>query len=627
MKKFLLISLLLAMTGISFTQQVQPDRLLWHTGKLLKPNVLLTQNGDTVFYNPQKNQVRVMSQSGSGKKMDGMLAELNHTTKRIEEEIRKMSSAVPRHILPDLSATVTKAYKAVEDDWKSALSNTISLPQGPDLTQPQPIKTAGKGGPGIDWDEQEFSDPLVEELLKEIKAFKESHKEDQFSMLPVPPRYNFSYCYPCDSSAVNRYEKDKARFLAEMAGADTALMSKVTGINSTIQKKGLFAYPYYKNAMNELSEFMWYMMDRAAEKAIRLVEKYQDDPYRIPAVMSYWLPVERQVQLLGRIDNSPLQNHHFWEILLTTMDRFFADAMAQKDYSVGLNINAILGFERWKQLMGIKGSPLFLMVSDFNQFKIYSNITAKMGDESKGYIIGHARGDNWYHAIPDNKTCKLNWYLHGLPTDKPKYKLITGEMVGAPAEYIGTRDWMSEVPKINIEFCYKEGEEPADSITASTFHPENYKELWKFPPPTGVLDVTEIGGTFIGCFLDKERIQQDAEEMNREKIEQMKADFQNKYAKLAGADMKTISAAAMNSQAEMEKLNREIKELLLKNNPLRYIFTPQVHNKETVIFKEKLNGQEIFPDNAAIIYAFFHLTMEHDAGSGHELAGGFAPKK
>lgn len=627
MKKIILLLLIQSNLMIAYSQQAQPQRLLWFTGKLIKPNVLLTAKGDTVYYYPKKNKLKLISKAGTGKQMDNMLAELNHTSKRIEEEIKGMSQWVSRHILPEWSMNVARAYKTVEENWQPLLSNTILLPEGPALSQPTSAKKTTKGGSHFLMEEEEFTDPLVEEVLKEINAFKEKHKDDNLGILPVPPRSNFSYCYPCDSAAVQRYEKDKNRFLAEMAGADSALMLKAMSINGAIQKSGLLADPYFENAVNKLSNFMDYMLNRAAQKVVQLVEKYQNDAYRIPAVMSYWLPVERQLQLMGKVKETPLDNHNYWEKLFATMDAFFADAMQEKNYAIGLNITAILGFERQKQILGIKGNQLFLLLSDFNQFKLNSNISAKLGDEGKGYISGHAVGDNWYHAIPDEKTCRLNWYLHGLSTDRPTYKLITGEMIGAPVVYIGTKEWKSELPKINIEFCYKEGEEPADSVIASSFYPEGFQELWQFPEPMGVQNVTEIGGSFLACFLDMDRIRKEAEKINKDKIEKLRKDFQEKYAKLAGADMKTMNATAMNSQAEIEKLNRAIKELLLQSNPGKYIFTPQVHNKEAIIFKEKLNGREIFPDNAAIIYAFFHLIMEHDIGSGHELYSGFVKKK
>lgn len=615
MKKIIFYIFIQALAVASFSQQ---ENLLWYQGKLIKPNVLLTIKGDTVIYSPQKNQVRIVSKAGSGKKMDGMLAEINKTPIRIEEEIKRLSQVVPRHILPDLSANLIKAYTSVEASWKPILQNIITIPDGPELVLLKSGNSKEKGGPSYSFEETTFSDPGVEELRKQIKELKEKHKPINSSILPIPPRYNFSYCFPCDSLAVQRYKKDKDQFFAEMYGDDTTLSKKVLSYASSIQKKGLLNNSYYSEANNELMSFMNYMQMRNAEKVKTLVELYQNDPYRIPAVIDYWLPVERELQLMGMTEESPIKGHNFWELLFTTLDNFFYNSMQERDYSIGLNINAILAFERQKQLLGKKGYPLYLQVSSFNQFKLNSNITAKLGKDGE-HIMGHARGDNWYHAIPDKKTCRLNWYLSGLPTEKPEYNLIAGEMVGAPVQYVGTKKWMSEVPDIKIDFCYKEGEEPVDSVIASTFHPQGFQELWQYPEPTGVLNITNIGGAFMACFLDVERIKKEAEQMNKDKIEQMKKEMQEKYAKLAGADMKTINSMAMNSRADMEKLNREIKELLIKNNPAKYIFMPQVHNKDVILFKEKLDGREIFPENTAILYAFFHLTMEHDTNGGHPL--------
>ena len=69
--------------------------------------------------------------------------------------------------------------------------------------------------------------------------------------------------------------------------------------------------------------------------------------------------------------------------------------------------------ERERQLLGqyIAGPEnLIEQYLDFNQFKLHSNITAKLGNDG-GYIAGHVRGDNWFYALTDKETCRLNWVL------------------------------------------------------------------------------------------------------------------------------------------------------------------------------------------------------------------------
>lgn len=612
---FRLIHLL---AGIAFgftaiSQTTQPDRLLWYRGKILKPNTLLTQPGDTIVYNPQVRQVKLLSKSGTGKSFDQMLAETNQTSKRMTDTRKQLQQTIPVSMQADMTAALAKAFKSVEKKWKPLLEKTISLPNE-DLALPaQPA--AGKGGSG-DWTADENP---YKEIMLEFHEYMIKHKEDDLSaFLPVPPRYNFSYCFPCDTSANQRYEQDEERFILEMYGIDTMMVNKAMKLCVYIQKR------YMDQQANEANdagfEIMNFARQRAARRAVILMEKYGNDPYRLPAVLRFILRLDREIQILGISNEYPLEKLNYMQTYMETMYRFVMDAIDQKDFSISLNIYAILKFERERQILGaVKNEKRSLLFETLrvNQFKLNTNITAKLGKPGE-YIHGHLRGDNWFHAIPDKATCRLNWTLAGPPNSKPAYNLLAGELIGAPVYYIGTKKWQSETPRIKIDFCLKEGETPADSLIAPTFHPEGFREQWQYPSPMGVQEVEQITGALMSSFLDVERIKEEAAKLNEEKIAQLKKEMQDKYSKLAaaGGNMHTI---AQQSQADMEKLNREIKALVASTNPLHYIFTPQVSNRNKTIFAEKLNGQELFPENSAIQYAWFHLTMEHDPDGPHPL--------
>lgn len=621
MKKwmFLLIGTFFAATG--FSQQNNADHLLWYTGKLVKPNVLLTETGDTIYYNPQKRQVKRISKSGTGKKFDAMFAELNTTSKRIEQTVNQMKSSLPGPLLPDMHAAITRAYTDLANEWKPLLSNTFTLPEGELPVNAQTVNA--KGGPNSFFEEV---DPY-EAVINKVRAFLETHGNDDLGLLPEPPRYNYAYCFPCDSIATGRYEKEKDRFHAAVMGLYTDLQIEVLTMCQQIQRT--YGQALYKpenegikKQHDEAFAFYEFYMQTAAKKAVLLVDKYKNDPYRIPAVLEFVLSTDRLLQLQGSSGASAFGNMDYWFPMMNTLYGFFSNKLKEKDYTVGLNVNAILRFERTNQLLGIlkeKGHQLFDDLMKFNQFKLTSNITAKLGNDD-GHIMGHVRGDNWFYAIPDATTCRLNWtFAHSNTNRIARYKLLAAEMVGAPVEYVGTKEWQSQLPVIKMDFCYKEGEEIVDSILAYTFHPEGFREQWKFPDPVGVTEVEQVSGILMSCFLDVERAKQEAEALNKEKIEKMKKEMQDKYMKLAGNRATDMSKMTIKMQADMEKLTREIREMLAKSNPLTYVFTPQLNNKTAAIFKERLNGKELFPENGAIVYAWFHLNMDHDPDGPYPL--------
>jgi hypothetical protein len=615
-KAFFFFILVCIVTALS-SQTKDPDHLLWYKGKLLKPNVMLTEAGDTVLYNQQKRQVKVVSKSGTGKQFDRMFAELNNTSKRINAAVLNIKQAAPRYLWVDLSNAVNKAFTSVEEEWKPWLGNIIKLPEGDPVFESSMKSGTGKGGTS-----NFMEDNRYEEVLKKFRAFREKHKDDNLGILPVPPRYDFSYCFSCDSIAQERYDRDVKRFVAEVSAVDSDILTEAFQFSAYMQK-GSGAGVFDKEANDEIWIFIDFILKRGAKRAALLLEKYKKDAPRLPAILDYVLPVHRQLQLIGE-DSRPtaLTGLDYFEMTFAALHNFFSAAMKEKDYAVGLNIHFMLKLERERQILGvyIKGEEnLIEQYLTFNQFRLNSNITAKLGQDA-GYIAGHVRGDNWFYALPDIKTCRLNWILASKKTDRTaQYKLLAAEFGGAPVEYVGTKEWQSQPPVIKMDFCYIEGKKIADSVLAHTFHPEGFREQWLYPEPAGVMEVENLSGALMACFLDVKQAKKDAELLNKQMMEKKKQEFQNKYAKMIKENLNAASDISLKMQADLEKLNRELKESLIKTNPLKYVFTPQVNTKAKEILKERLDGREIFPENAAIIYAWFHLTMEHDPEGPHRI--------
>jgi hypothetical protein len=623
MKEAFFLCVLACTVTAASAQTKKPDHLLWYKGKLIKPNVLLTETGDTVFYTPQKRQVKVVSKSGTGKQLDRMFAELNNSSKRIDAAVQKIKQIAPRYLWADLSNAVDKAFSSVTDEWKPMLGNTITLPEG-DPAFASSLKSAiGKGGTfhlteaANPWEENRY-----EELLKKFRAFREKHKEDNPGLLPVPPRYDFSYCFPCDSIAQDRYDKEVRRFVAEVSATDTEIMNEALQFSAYMQK-GIASGLFDEDANNETWDFIHFLLKRGASRAALLLEKYEKDAARLPAILNYVLPVHRQLQLMGETSNpTALTGLNYFDKVFATLHDHFSTAMKEKDYAVALNIHFMLKLERERQILGqpLNGDQnLIEQYLHFNQFKLNSNITAKLGQDDK-YIAGHVRGDNWFYALPDVETCRLNWILASKTTDRTaKYKLLAAEFGGAPVKYVGTKEWQSQPPIIKMDFCYVEGKKVTDSILANSFHPEGFREQWHYPEPAGVMEVENLSAALTACFLDVNRTNEEAEKLSKEMMEKKSQELQAKYVKMMQSNPGAARDLSIKMQADVEKLTREIKETMTKMNPLNYVFTPQVNTKTKEVLKERLDGKEIFPENAAIVYAWFHLTMEHDPEGPHRI--------
>src|SRR5690606_19724403 len=244
MKEAFFLCVLACTVTAASAQTKKPDHLLWYKGKLIKPNILLTETGDTVFYTPQKRLVRVASKSGTGKQFDRMFAELNNSSKRINAAVLKIKQTAPRYLWADLSNAVDKAFSSVNEEWKPWLSNTITLPEADPAFAPSMKSAMGKGGTyNLAEDKVAREENRYKEILKKFRAFREKHTNDNLSILPVPPRYDFSYCFPCDSIAQERYDKEVKRFIAEVSAVDSDIINEALQFSAYMQKgagAGLF---------------------------------------------------------------------------------------------------------------------------------------------------------------------------------------------------------------------------------------------------------------------------------------------------------------------------------------------------------------------------------------------------
>jgi hypothetical protein len=113
------------------------------------------------------------------------------------------------------------------------------------------------------------------------------------------------------------------------------------------------------------------------------------------------------------------------------------------------------------------------------------------------------------------------------------------------------------------------------------------------------------------CFVDEERMRKEAtEKVYKEKLEKMKAEaaeFQKHYA--AG---KAPSQSQINELMNMSKALTSgslVSEMVLWGN---YLVEPKPQNKNKLVFKDRIDGKQLFAKNTAIEHAWFDISMENE---------------
>jgi hypothetical protein len=622
MKKIISIAIFSTCVLVSAAQVADTSyNLLWYKGKKIKENVLFTPKGGIVTYSTSKRSINVSSKSGEGKQMDDMLAELGKTPQRIVEITGHLMKKLPKNALPPVLYNVSAAYNRVNEEYTSALGSEINIP---DLQLPEEVLPTLGHGPSQGT--YEITADPIDKLIVEMHQYMNVHKEDKFTalLLPVPPKFDYTYCYSCDIEKKEAYKKALEKFKKELAEVDEdiAIIKKAYAAShqAHLTRKGASNETIQKE-LNEVIVFIW---ERTFRKMMVLMEKYFNDPERCPALLQVALSVERQFQIAGAPVHFP---EGYYLQPLKTMAQHIGKAMDEKDYTIALNLQLILSIERQFQLFTGATIPddLLAKALQFNQFKLNMDISAKISGNG-GYQLVQVKGNNWFSAIPDS-SCRLKWILIGPYADKTKMDLIAAEIKGSGRAimYTGTKVWNSNIPSIKVDFC--KIDDRIDSITAYPFYAEGHKEIWNIPGK-GPANVSLAATVLMGCFVDEARSYQDAAKFsNSANVEKIKKEMMEQYNEM----MKNYKAGNMTmpaSGADLTRLSRMaagvqnsniISELMHSAKTGRYIFEPVVHNRETLILKEKLNGKEIFPRNTATEYANFPITLEHDPGGPYPI--------
>jgi hypothetical protein len=611
--------LFILLAGIVFSTSLiaqQPDtsyHLLWYKGKKLKANTLLTVKKDTVRFDPVKSILKVTHAAGNGKKLDQMLKEFDKTPQRMNEMAKRMQAGMPKTLVPAYVTTMQDAYSGVRAEFGSCLSNSIQLPV---RTFSPPTASKGRGPSFINYEPEE---DLFEVEMQKLLAYYEAHKNEKITFVPTPPRREFTYCAMSDKGIEEGYERDFEQFRKELLGKDAEIWQSMLELSRYSQIMLPDVDQLYTNRrLDPLNELL---LQRLYDRGVLLIKQFGDDPYRCWSLIKIILMIDRQLALIGWHEEQNLASLHWdlFEKALSSWKKMFEKAMQEYDYSVALNLHAILAIERMAQLHDLGTKLPLEKLLQFNRFKLNLHVSAKL-QAKEGYQLTELEGDNWYSAVPDS-TGKLVWILVGPLVNKITMNLKAAEFRG-PVDfpYIGTRKWEGQMPNIKLDFCNRQ----ADTLDIYMFHAQGHKETWVFPKPQGAIDILVVSGILAATFLDVERINETKRKMQQDPaaVEKLKKEMMAKleYMKKQGLlDMSVPNNGdGLMRMSKTNELQRAVNDVLNQSrqyDPLKFVFTPQPHNRTPLIVQEKINGKELFPQNTATQYAWFHIKLEQDPNS------------
>lgn len=629
MKKFF-ISTVLCMFAVLFANAQTPADtsyyLFFHKGQKIKTNVLLTPAGDTVIYNPTQRTLKKVSKAEptsrktvSGKELDDMLAEVNKTAQRKNEMMQKLVGSLPKPVVPYYVQPLKESYDEAQQTYINALSNKIEIQGSPYLDGLFRSQLGKK-------EMREKLNITKEELLKALMEYVNKYKNTTVE-IPAPPAKEYHYCLQRDAGIRKEYKKAVKEFWIKLRSEEDELISKI------------YSYEHYWNKLGEaapqegtkLDSAIKFIMKRLGQKAKMLVANFGNDPLRHESVIAGALSIERTRQLMGiepGTDGESLEKG-FVDPIMKNVFNWLITAMNEYDYTIALNPSFMLGTMREYAMLGgkdkdyLQGGTKYEKALHFNRFKLDIKVSGRIGDGRSGQLAD-LTGKNYFAAMPDPEDTishKLKWILIG-PDPEAKhmeFNLTDAKAWGydepshsvVEATYAGTKKWETIPPKLCIDFC----DEGNDTAMVFQFQPDG-EEIWM---AKGKEIYPRINGKRPGmmqniltvCFIDKARMKAEATEKNyNEKLKKMKAE--------AAEFQKHYTAGQMPSQSEINKMinmskaltaSSLVSELVLFGH---YLFKPQPQNKSKLVFKDVIDGKQLFPENTAIEHATFDILMENE---------------
>lgn len=448
----------------------------------------------------------------------------------------------------------------------------------------------------------------------------EKQKEEHEILPDPPPDASFDYCFPCDEERKAQYSRDTATYLEKFFGQHGSMISKAIQVKKYFQWRIDKNLPYDKEAAARMIEKMDKDIDFLRNDMLKRVltawNLYKNNPTHLSVLNHLVLSIHRHHQLLGIPIPAEFPDlKAIGQQMYQVWTKFYDDAVDRRDYPVMLNINWYLGFLRQTTLLyGELPVPerLFEFMQS-NRFELIIDAEGEIGGDGKS-MSAKITGTNYYRAAPD-KDCKLRWYLYEPDQKFMKFTLEKAEMnMGAPAKYIGTREFQSPPAEILLGFCDKP---TRDTFLTQGFHPDG-QETW-------VVGDQTTQGNFVqsimqSCFMDEKRVREAARDKAKyEKMQkEMMADYQNAIAgneHLLGKDPATMTKEERDKMQKIVAATNAIQNKLnvsaVMNNVL---FIESLKNNLKTVYEGEVDGRTLSPRNTSILYAKFKVQIIHVEG-------------
>ena len=289
----------------------------------------------------------------------------------------------------------------------------------------------------------------------------------------------------------------------------------------------------------------------------------------------------------------------------------FAAAMSKRDYRILLNINWVCELFAIPEMFGMEMKEFeygITNIININKFKVTVDAHAKLhkGDATMAAAMN---GESVYGAIPDSN-CILKWVLLEPDSAKMPYKLEDPflQLKDKKASYVGTRRWKSYPADFRLDFCHEE----KDTAMLFGFFPLEGQEEWAIDgksTPAGVISMV-----FTTSFMDVKRLKAMASDPNLQA--RMQSEMKAKYEEFTKNFKGNKDPSKMTPQ-EMEQMSRamtsarEMRSIVHPLLPTSFLLRGKLKNHDPLIFDQKLNGKELFPENDAIVDAILTLKIEH----------------
>lgn len=574
------------------------DHLFWYRGTKQNDSVLLTSSGWKITYKRSQNALEVKTGTQSNK-FQKIATELARSKNSKIEMVRRIAGDKPDPSdLPTIRLVIA-AVDDIEKQYQSVLSNSITLPPAPKTAGQLTARSQGRGPSRTIEDDVDTWQDIYSRVNTAIKNLK---KVDDVA-LGVPPDFDVSICYYCDTVAKKRFNKQEAEYLQTIKSDEEPIVQDIFRIFNVFQNmvgENEEYSPEIKAINDELVVDLALMQDRVTQKMQRLVRLYKHDFLKIGNLLPLILGINRQCQLMG-LGTFP-EDLELGNIMTAAdVEAYINKLIAEEDYDRVLNIAWILSTERQFQLLGLPGfmqGATFKKVLDFNRFKLTVSADAKV--ESDDYFKkGQVKSEPAYYKAIPTKDCKFTFIqsngIKSMGVGNPfiNFNLLQAE--SSEGTYIGNKKWVMIDPCIKVGFCGSE-----DTLRLFVIMPSLQEPFETWQTDRGPDHLPEVTNLFSDAFENNNNMVDAGDEM-LEKMQTIQ-----KFT----AGLSTPEEIILNPM-ELSRgyfIVESIKENMALNALTLVPVTAQ--NKSTILFDKLYNGKPSSA-NENITYANMWVKLEH----------------